>query len=1055
MSNENDPTQPTNSFSLSVDTFVRSIEVNKQSPHAFFLGAGASISSGIQSAYSCIWDWKRMIFLTNNPGLEAQFSDLSVTSVRQRIQEWLDSEGRFAPFDSPEEYSRYAELCYPIAQDRRRFFQNLARQAIPYVGYQLLALLAEAEIVKSVWTTNFDGLTAKALATNTSLSAIEVGLDSVERVIRQPQRGELLCISIHGDYRYDELKNTNAELRIQDETLRQAMCESAANMTFIICGYSGRDHSVMESFTQAYLKRGSGRLFWCGMEQPEPNEEIKALLRTARTNGRDAYYVPTNGFDDLLIRLSLACLTDRTLEKALNIRSQLAQSTEACPPFTLETTPITTVIKSNAFAVECPADVLYFKSDHFKVKGGWSLLKERIAGKEIVAGLVKDGVLALGKIDEVKKVFDGLIDGDIKATPISEKELLKDTGVLTSILTQALVQSIAKASDVATDGKKQIWAKTSGQNLRIKGIHCLAYDAAKLFIRTLNGKQYLVIEPTIKGTDSQGNPIGEDVEKELKRLILTKQWNKQYNEAVNHWRDKIFKNGTLFHFPQGSDSACKFTVRKAPLYAGLASTKRPIVIPSKFKRHIFEMGREFLDTSLKFSRADGKGFVTDINPIRGIVHNRPFDFELTRRGLEDKVSLGVVCPKRDSIRLSNYLQGLQLQCKPNTKGEYLLDYPGYAMAFGVPLIVPSCEMPAWFEIPEVVATDNKMGAKEIASNIINGIKVIKAAGRADVILIYIPKRWENWRSYKTDDERFDLHDFVKAYCVQHGIATQFLEEDTLGKTNKCEILWWLALSFYAKSMRTPWVLDGLDKSTVFMGIGYSVDTCTDKDERIVLGCSHIYSAEGLGLKYALSKVENPIIRHQNPFMSRDDARRLGDKVRQLFFDSQSRPQRVVIHKRNYFGKEEREGLLEGLAGIPQIDMLEINIESALRFVSSRFVNNLFQDDAFPVRRGTAILLDKRKALVWVHGATQATSTNLTYYQGKSRIPAPLVIVRHHGNTSLSVLVKELLGFTKMDWNTFDMYTKLPATINSSNAIARIGSLLERFTEQSYDYRLFM
>ena len=43
----------------------------------------------------------------------------------------------------------------------------------------------------------------------------------------------------------------------------------------------------------------------------------------------------------------------------------------------------------------------------------------------------------------------------------------------------------------------------------------------------------------------------------------------------------------------------------------------------------------------------------------------------------------------------------------------------------------------------------------------------------------------------------------------------------------------------------------------------------------------------------------------------------------------------------------------------------------------------------------------------------------------------------------------------MNWNTFDLYTQLPATIQSSSEIARIGKLLERFERESYDYRLFI
>src|SRR5580704_11931635 len=80
---------------LSLDAFVRSIGVRIAAPFALFLGAGASKSSGIPSAEMCVWEWKRQIFLTNNPGLEDQFAELSLDGVRRRIQQWLDRQGGY------------------------------------------------------------------------------------------------------------------------------------------------------------------------------------------------------------------------------------------------------------------------------------------------------------------------------------------------------------------------------------------------------------------------------------------------------------------------------------------------------------------------------------------------------------------------------------------------------------------------------------------------------------------------------------------------------------------------------------------------------------------------------------------------------------------------------------------------------------------------------------------------------------------------------------------------------------------------------------------------
>ena len=137
------------------------------------------------------------------------------------------------------------------------------------------------------------------------------------------------------------------------------------------------------------------------------------------------------------------------------------------------------------------------------------------------------------------------------------------------------------------------------------------------------------------------------------------------------------------------------------------------------------------------------------------------------------------------------------------------------------------------------------------------------------------------------------------------------------------------------------------------------------------------------------------------------------------------------------------------------ELLEINFESALRYISSRPINGGFEEGKFPVRRGTVIKLTDHEALLWVHGSTEAAKANWTYFQGKRRISGPVVLRQYAGNSDLATLANEILGLSKMDWNSGDLYSKLPATIQSSKRIARIGSLLDRYANTSYDYRLFM
>jgi len=138
-----------------------------------------------------------------------------------------------------------------------------------------------------------------------------------------------------------------------------------------------------------------------------------------------------------------------------------------------------------------------------------------------------------------------------------------------------------------------------------------------------------------------------------------------------------------------------------------------------------------------------------------------------------------------------------------------------------------------------------------------------------------------------------------------------------------------------------------------------------------------------------------------------------------------------------------------------VDMVEITVDDAFRYLNSKLVDGQVQVDKFPVARGTVIPVGDNEALLWVHGSAAALRNNWRYYQGKRRIPAPLMIRRHAGGTDLQTLASEILGLSKMNWNTFDLYTQVPVTIETSNKIARIGRLMEAYGDASYDYRLLM
>ena len=1042
---------------LKIDQFARSINVNKHSPHAILLGAGASLSSGVPSAGQCVGDWKKEIFVTNNPLIQDIVAEHSVKTVQRRIDTWLKANGHW-PAEGVDDYSYFIEQCHPIAEDRRKYFAPWIRDARPHVGYQLLCILAQAQIVRSVWTTNFDSLVSKAAAA-TSLTPIEVGIESRDRIIRQPSTTELLCVSMHGDYRYDELKNTENELQAQELALKKALVETLATQSLIVMGYSGRDASVMAALEEALCRNGPTKLYWCGYSDT-PNYATQKLIENIRRNGRQAFYIPNSDFDDLMIRLATTCIKDDPLKGAAApiIGSVGNSELPSRVPIGKIHEEATGLIKSNAWPLSCPSEVFAFDLVEWPKERRWKWLESLVSGVAVTAVPFRTKVLALGTIDDIKSVFGNQLKGQIERVPLSETDLAKSDGSVVSLFKRAVIVAIADKLSLRTDKKYRLWEEEPQSTERRGGLTYQIYRCMEIDIRSVGSKTYLMIDPTFYIPNSSEADNINTVE--IKKRLLGYQHNKEYNSELDYWRSKLSmeQGATEYDYPSGS-GAFRFKVSNSPIFASIARTGfRKYQVPDKFQSLVQHNGYVQEDPKLLFGRKGFDSHAADKMPLRGISTCGPFDSALNLPSNDHPIRLSVVCPRAEAGILEQFLDGIEKNWQPikKDKEDYLVPFAGFEKEFRVPIQTPRQSDTNWFTLPELSQTEDvEAGSRELAKNINSAINASTAIERS-VVLVLTPERWDKFRDYENSNEIFDVHDYVKAYAAQRGIATQFIKQEKLMVQDKCRFWWWFSVAIYAKAMRTPWVLDGLDENTAYVGLGYSIDRYAKRGQQIVLGCSHLYNSRGQGLEFRLTKIENPIIRNRNAFLRFDDARRIGETIRSLYWEHKRKlPERVVIHKLFPFQDEEQKGLRAGLYGISNLELLEINHEPNLRYVNSIVRTGKIEIDNFPIRRGTVVRLSDFEALVWVHGATEAVKENWTYFQGKRRIPGPVVIRRHAGSSQLNSLAHEVLGLSKMDWNSGDLYSPLPATVFSSKRIARIGKLLDRFSYESFDYRLFM
>ena len=622
--------------------------------------------------------------------------------------------------------------------------------------------------------------------------------------------------------------------------------------------------------------------------------------------------------------------------------------------------------------------------------------------------------------------------------------------------------SIAGQANSLQNSKNRIWDERQKFQLRIGGKTVIGYKGVRFALFFDKTYSYIAIIPDY--TFQAGIELSRDEKKQFadafNNTVNAGKPNKAVSDYIKAWVATLFgNNGLSSSWPLNVTTGFDFKVRPNSAMIGLNFGRHSsIELPQSIsaKRIIFN-GIEGRDPELIFYNPQSKSMTSDFHPMRGITNNAPLDNAWNNNILRSGIRLGVICPANYNKQFGDFLN--QLNCKQavNYNADYVIPFPGFFDAFKVGLNIPSQDSDNWLDIEPSKNPNIKMATVSLGESICHRLDALSSAS-TDVVLIYIPKAYENFTGYNDGEEKFDLHDYVKAYAAQKNIATQFVREKTVESNMYCQIMWALSLALYVKSSRIPWLVSGIQKDTAFAGIGYSVSPSVN-GSNIVVGCSHIYSSDGQGMKYKLSKIDDVTFdRKKNPYLSEDEAYRLGLNIKELFYKSFTElPKRVVIHKRTPFRKEEIKGITESLAGagIINIDLLEISYEDNMKCFELSS-HDMAVADGFPVRRGLYFPQNDNTMFLFTHGiAPSVRNPKFRYIQGGKSIPLPLKIVKHYGSGTMEQIATEILGLFKMNWNSFGLYSKLPCTIESSNEIARIGKLLSQFEGTVYDYRFFM
>ncbi|MCE0845937.1 SIR2 family protein [Buttiauxella sp. A2-C1_F] len=252
-----------------------------------FLGAGASMTSGVDSAGGMIKRWREAYSSMHG-------------SEELALQPW---------FNKDNEYSELFEALYDQPTQRREFIESCITEAKPSWGYVYLTNLLNKRHFNTIFTTNFDDLVNEACFTFSNnlrpiVCAHDSSITSVRLTTTRPK-----IIKLHGDFLFDNIKNTIRELESLEDNMRAKFRQFATEFGMIVIGYSGHDRSIMDTLN-TLLHSGScfpHGVYWCIREGTDVDKLPDALKNLARFP--HFHLIKIDGFDEFMAELheSLGC----------------------------------------------------------------------------------------------------------------------------------------------------------------------------------------------------------------------------------------------------------------------------------------------------------------------------------------------------------------------------------------------------------------------------------------------------------------------------------------------------------------------------------------------------------------------------------------------------------------------------------------------------------------------------------------------------------------------------------------------------------------------------
>lgn len=281
---------------------------------------------------------------------------------------------------------------------------------------------------------------------------------------------------------------------------------------------------------------------------------------------------------------------------------------------------------------------------------------------------------------------------------------------------------------------------------------------------------------------------------------------------------------------------------------------------------------------------------------------------------------------------------------------------------------------------------------------------------------------------------------LKARLLKDKVVTQIVRETTLTphefvKDNgmplrrvedAATLAWKLCTGAYYKSGGKPWQLADVRPGVCYVGLVYKrTELTTDAQHACCAAQMFLSDGDGVVFRGALGPWFQTDTKQFH--LNRESARNLIAMVIREYqrLHEGKAPAELFIHAQASFSDEEWAGFLEATAGLA-INLVGVQISDAREDLK------LFRPGAYPVIRGTALKTGRRSALLWTTGYVARLDT----YMGPET-PNPIAVRVQRGDCALDTVLADILGQTKINFNSCLHNDRMPVTIRFANAVGDV------------------